>query len=141
MRVVGKGNKERIIYLNSACKDALLKHLAIRKSDTYKSISTNALFVSKQHKRISNKTVQWLVYKYLALAGLEYKRFSTHKLRHTAATLMYQTGKVDVRVLKEILGHEQLNTTQIYTHVSNKGIQDAMETNPLANIKTRKKEE
>ncbi|MBO5287375.1 MAG: tyrosine recombinase XerC [Clostridia bacterium] len=141
MRVIGKGNKERIIYLNQACKDALSKYLLIRKGDMYKSINTNALFISKQHKRISNKTVQWLVYKYLSLAGLDYKHYSTHKLRHTAATLMYQTGKVDVRVLKEILGHEQLNTTQIYTHVSNKGIQDAMETNPLANIKSRKKED
>ena len=82
--------------------------------------------------------MQWLVYKYLSLAGLDYKHYSTHKLRHTAATLMYQTGKVDVRVLKEILGHEQLNTTQIYTHVSNQGMQDAIDNNPLANIKSNK---
>ncbi|MBO5312862.1 MAG: tyrosine-type recombinase/integrase [Clostridia bacterium] len=141
LRVVGKGNKERIVYLNDACRDALSKYLIIRKSEKYSKINTNALFISKQYKRISNKTVQWLVYKYLALAGLEYKHFSTHKLRHTAATLMYQTGKVDVRVLKEILGHEQLNTTQIYTHVSNKGMQDAMDNNPLAGIKQKKKPE
>jgi site-specific recombinase XerD len=73
-----------------------------------------------------------MVYKYLEMAGLEAKHYSVHKLRHTAATLMYQSGKVDVRVLKDILGHEQLNTTQIYTHVSNKNMEDAMEQNPLA---------
>ena len=139
LRVLGKGNKERIVYLNDACREALGKYLEIRRDEKYKRCNTNALFISKQYKRISNKTVQWLVYKYLSLAGLDYKHYSTHKLRHTAATLMYQTGKVDVRVLKEILGHEQLNTTQIYTHVSNKGMQDAMDNNPLANLKKTKK--
>ena len=138
LRVVGKGNKERIVYLNDACRSALSRYLEVRGDVKYKSINTNALFISKQYKRISNKTVQWLVYKYLSLAGLDYKHYSTHKLRHTAATLMYQTGKVDVRVLKEILGHEQLNTTQIYTHVSNQGMQDAIDNNPLANIKSNK---
>ncbi len=141
LRVIGKGNKERIVYLNDACRDALKTYLEVRSEGKSKPINTNALFISKQYKRISNKTVQWLVYKYLSLAGLDYKHYSTHKLRHTAATLMYQTGKVDVRVLKEILGHEQLNTTQIYTHVSNQGMQDAIDNNPLANIKSRKKDE
>lgn len=140
LRVLGKGNKERIVYLNDACRDALNRYLPIRRDEKYKRANTNALFISKQYKRISNKTVQWLVYKYLSFAGLEYKHYSTHKLRHTAATLMYQTGKVDVRVLKEILGHEQLNTTQIYTHVSNKGMQDAINNNPLASIKRKKKD-
>ena len=140
LRVLGKGNKERIVYLNDACRSALHRYLKIRLSEKYKKINTNALFVSKQYKRISNKTVQWLVYKYLSLAGLDYKHYSTHKLRHTAATLMYQTGKVDVRVLKEILGHEQLNTTQIYTHVSNKGMEDAINNNPLANVKSSQEE-
>lgn len=139
LRVVGKGNKERIVYLNDACRDALNKYLEIRRMEKFKRCGTNALFISKQYKRISNKTVQWLVYKYLSLAGLEYKHYSTHKLRHTAATLMYHTGKVDVRVLKEILGHEQLNTTQIYTHVSNKGMQDAINNNPLATVKSKDK--
>ncbi|MBO5339124.1 MAG: tyrosine recombinase XerC [Clostridia bacterium] len=141
LRVLGKGNKERIVYLNDACRDALTQYLEVRTKDKQKPLNTNALFISKQYKRISNKTVQWLVYKYLSLAGLDYKHYSTHKLRHTAATLMYQTGKVDVRVLKEILGHEQLNTTQIYTHVSNQGMQDAIDSNPLANIKSRKKDD
>ena len=139
LRVIGKGNKERIVYLNDACRDALSRYIEVRRDIISKAGNTNALFISKQYKRISNKTVQWLVYKYLSLAGLDYKHYSTHKLRHTAATLMYQTGKVDVRVLKEILGHEQLNTTQIYTHVSNQGMQDAIDYNPLANIKSRKK--
>jgi len=138
LRVLGKGAKERIVYLNDACKSALTRYLDVRMSEKYKALNVPALFISKQYKRISNKTVQWLVYKYLAAAGLEYKHFSTHKLRHTAATLMYQTGKVDVRVLKEILGHEQLNTTQIYTHVSNKGMEDAVNVNPLAGIKADK---
>ena len=138
LRVVGKGNKERIVYLNDACRDALARYLSVRGEGMKKSLNTNALFVSKQYNRISNKTVQWLVYKYLERAGLDYKHYSTHKLRHTAATLMYQTGKVDVRVLKEILGHEQLNTTQIYTHVSNQGMQDAIDNNPLASIKAKK---
>ncbi len=138
LRVIGKGNKERIVYLNDACRDALTKYLVIRRSNEYANISVPALFISKQHKRLSDKTVQWLVYKYLGLAGLDYKHYSVHKLRHTAATLMYQTGKVDVRVLKEILGHEQLNTTQIYTHVSNKGMEDAINANPLATIKSKK---
>ncbi|MBQ2809423.1 MAG: tyrosine recombinase XerC [Clostridia bacterium] len=135
LRVIGKGNKERIVYLNDACRDALSRYLPIRLSNEYANINIPALFVSKQHKRLSNKTVQWLVYKYLKLAGLDYKHYSVHKLRHTAATLMYQTGRVDVRVLKEILGHEQLNTTQIYTHVSNQGMEDAVNANPLATIK------
>ena len=92
----------------------------------------DALFLSRLGKRISNKTVQWVIYKYLDKAGLGYRKLSTHKLRHTAATLMYQSGQVDIRVLKDILGHEQLNTTQIYTHVSNAGMENAMSHNPLA---------
>ena len=77
--------------------------------------------------------VQKIVYKYLDAAGLGAKNYSVHKLRHTAATLMYQTGNVDIRVLKDILGHEQLNTTQIYTHVDNISMMNAMFENPLSN--------
>ena len=134
LRVLGKGNKERIIYLNEACKTVLKDYLQLRLSPKYENIQTKALFLSRLNKRISVKTVQWMVYKYLELAGLEAKKFSVHKLRHTAATLMYQSGNVDVRVLKDILGHEQLNTTQIYTHVSNENMRSAMEQNPLAKI-------
>ena len=139
LRVIGKGSKERIVYLNDACRDAILAYMEIRRSPKYANIQTNALFISKQYKRISDKTVQWVVYKYLKLAGLDYKHYSTHKLRHTAATLMYQTGQVDIRVLKEILGHEQLNTTQIYTHVSNAGMESAINANPLANVAVKRR--
>jgi site-specific recombinase XerD len=132
MRVVGKGNKERIIYLNSACRDVLVTLLQERTGPKYANVNTKALFLSNRDECISVKTVQHIVYKYLAMAGLEAKHYSVHKLRHTAATLMYQSGKVDVRVLKDILGHEQLNTTQIYTHVSDEHMQSAMEMNPLA---------
>ncbi len=135
VRVLGKGAKERMIYLNNACRDALAEYLPIRNADTAIK-DKNALFISsRQHNRISRKTVQWLVKKYLNAAGLENKHYSTHKLRHTAATLMYRTGKVDVRVLKDILGHEQLNTTQIYTHVSDESMREAMMENPLSDIR------
>ncbi len=137
LRVVGKGSKERIIYLNAACRDAIRAYLGVRGAQAEQIKDKNALFLSSRYSRISNKTVQWVVYKYLKLAGLEYKNFSTHKLRHTAATLMYQSGGVDVRVLKDILGHEQLNTTQIYTHVSDAGMKKAMDANPLANFKAK----
>ena len=133
LKVIGKGSKERIVYLNDACKIALADYLEIRAKYLTKG-NDDALFISRLGKRISVKTVQWLVKKYLGEAGLENKNYSTHKLRHTAATLMYQSGNVDIRVLKDILGHEQLNTTQIYTHVSNKGMQEAMSQNPLADL-------
>ncbi|MBO5306121.1 MAG: tyrosine recombinase XerC [Clostridia bacterium] len=140
LRVIGKGNKERIVYLNEACRDALLAYIKHRAEQAQEEkLNTQALFLSSRHQRISVKTVQWMVYKYLDLAGLESKHFSVHKLRHTAATLMYQSGNVDVRVLKDILGHEQLNTTQIYTHVSNRSMEEAMSENPLANVKKDKK--
>ncbi len=132
MRVIGKGSKERVIYLNDACRESIRAWLPVRAAAHEQIKDKNALFLSSRHARISNKTVQWLVGKYLKLAGLENKHFSTHKLRHTAATLMYQTGDVDVRVLKDILGHEQLNTTQIYTHVSDDSMKKAIDRNPLA---------
>ena len=138
IRVTGKGSKERIVYLNDACKDALGAYLTERRSLAYASIRDNALFVSRLEQRMSVKTVQAMVYKYLRMAGLEAKHYSVHKLRHTAATLMYQSGNVDVRVLKDILGHEQLNTTQIYTHIGNRDLEAAMTQNPLANV-TKKK--
>ena len=138
LRVMGKGSKERVIYLNDACQAALTDYLIERMSQKYAHVSTKAVFLSRLDQRMSVKTVQAMVYKYLKLAGLESKRYSVHKLRHTAATLMYQSGNVDVRVLKEILGHEQLNTTQIYTHVSNADMEKAMTQNPLSNTKSTK---
>ena len=139
IRVTGKGNKERIVYLNDACRQALYAYMEERKGPKYASVKDRALFLSRLEQRISVKTVQATVYKYLKMAGLEAKHYSVHKLRHTAATLMYQSGNVDVRVLKDILGHEQLNTTQIYTHVSNRNMEDAMAQNPLANRPKPKK--
>lgn len=139
LRVIGKGHKERIVYLNDACRAAILEYIEERKkllADTNKK--TDALFLSARKARISHKTVQWMVYKYLDMAGLDHRGFSVHKLRHTAATLMYQTGEVDVRVLKDILGHEQLNTTQIYTHVSDAHMENAINQNPLASVRTEK---
>ena len=138
LRVTGKGAKERMIYLNDACHDALAEYLSLRLAeDNGHSAKEKALFLSGQRKRISVKTVQWMVYKYLDMAGLGGRHLSVHKLRHTAATLMYSQGGVDVRVLKDILGHEQLNTTQIYTHVSNADMEEAMAHNPLAKVKTK----
>ncbi len=140
MRVIGKGKKERIIYLNETCREVMEDYLKNRAGDA-EIKDKNAFFLSSRHSRISHKTVQWMIYKYLAAAGLENRHFSVHKLRHTAATLMYQTGKVDVRVLKDILGHEQLNTTQIYTHVSDEGMAKAMDENPLNSVKKKKDKE
>ncbi len=139
LRITGKGNKQRIVYLNDACRMALGDYLSIRLQETTenKIKNTGALFLSGKGRNnpISVKTVQWMVNKYLDMAGLGNRGYSVHKLRHTAATLMYQTGKVDVRTLKDILGHEQLNTTQIYTHVSNQSMEQAMSENPLSGIK------
>ena len=135
IRVLGKGSKERIIYLNGACREALGLYLTARDAQgQVEHASRNALFLSSRNKRIHKRTVQWMVYKYLDLAGLSHKKCSVHKLRHTAATLMYRSGEVDIRVLKDILGHEQLSTTQIYTHVSDSDMERAMTQNPLAGI-------
>ena len=133
LRVVGKGNKERIVYLNEACRHAIAEWVVVRMKD--KDVKDkNALFISNRGTRISNQMVQKTVEKYLKLAGLGNRKLSTHKLRHTAATLLYQKGGVDVLTLKEILGHEQLSTTQIYTHVSNKEVERAAGMHPLANV-------
>lgn len=132
IRVVGKGNKERVIYLNKACVNALSDYMKIRPVDGVKD--KKALFISRNHNRMSVKTIQAMVYKYLAKIGLDAQGYSCHKLRHTAATLMYQYGDVDVRVLKEVLGHENLGTTEIYTHLSSPQLKSAADNNPLANV-------
>ena len=138
MNVIGKGNKERIIYLNTACQEAIFEYLEIRKKLKVKSGDADALFISRNRNRISVQTVQWLINKHLKYAGLGNLNMSVHKLRHTAATIMYQYGKTDVRVLKDILGHEQLSTTQIYTHVSDDMMRNAMQDNPLSQVKRSK---
>ena len=134
VKVLGKGSKERIIYLNNAARDAVISYLRIRLDPRFIRTSSHAFFLSGRQQRISPKTVQYIVNKYLNMAGLSGRGYSVHKLRHTAATLMYQSGKVDIRVLKDILGHEQLNTTQIYTHLVNRNMADAMDNNPLSDV-------
>lgn len=136
IRVLGKGSKERVIYLNEACRRALGDYLALRA--TLPSKDSDAVFISRLGDRLGRQGVQLMVQKYLKLAGLGSGQYSVHKLRHTAATLMYGSGDVDVRVLKDILGHEQLNTTQIYTHVSDTRMKEAMDSNPLAGEKRKK---
>ncbi len=137
MTVIGKGNKERTIYLNKACMTAINNYLAVRPVEgikTDKANSKNALFLSERKERISRRTVQYIVDKELRAAGLDTSKYSVHKLRHTAATLMYQYGKVDIRALQEVLGHESISTTEIYTHVANVQARSAIENNPLSDV-------
>lgn len=148
LKVLGKGSKERIVYLNDACVNAYLDYMDPTETDNEKrsaagdrdmTAKTDALFLSRRNTRISNRRVQQIVEECLKACGLDNRGLSVHKLRHTAATLMYQNG-VDVRVLKEILGHENLNTTQIYTHISNEQMETAMNKNPLSDLTNKKKE-
>lgn len=132
LRIRGKGNKERTIYLNDACMRALNSYLQVRPVDGVKD--KNALFISRNKNRISRKAVQMVVYNNLAKIGLGGQGYSVHKLRHTAATLMYQKGGVDIRTLQEVLGHENLGTTQIYTHITSEQVKEAIEANPLGNV-------
>ena len=138
LNVIGKGNKERTIYLNKPCIEAINDYIKVRPTEGLKNdskASNKALFLSKRRERISNRTVQYIVEKELRKAGLDTSKYSTHKLRHTAATLMYQYGNVDIRALQELLGHESIATTEIYTHVSNEQVRNAVEANPLADFK------
>lgn len=134
LNVIGKGNKERTIYLNKACINAINSYLKVRPREGIKYDSKDALFLSERRERISNRTVQYIVEKELNAAGLDTTKYSVHKLRHTAATLMYQYGNVDIRALQELLGHESISTTEIYTHVANSQVKKAVESNPLANM-------
>jgi len=139
LRVLGKGNKERLIPLNSACLAAIQRYLNVRQTDQIKDFnSKNALFISRLNKRMGQQGVQDVVEKHLKLIGVG-KGYSTHKLRHTAATLMYQHGGVDIRILKDILGHANLGTTEIYTHISNVQMEQAVNSNPLSNTKMKNK--
>lgn len=134
--ITGKGNKQRTIHLNPACREALNDYiLHERPREGLKD--PEALFISRNKSRISRRAVQNVVEKYLNLAGLGDKNLSTHKLRHTAATLMHRYGHVDIRVLQEILGHENLGTTQIYTHVDSETIKEASLNNPLSGMKRK----
>ena len=132
LNVIGKGNKERTIYLNKACIKALHHYLLVRPKNGIGKGSEDALFLSERRQRISRRMVQQIIYSELKKAGLDTNKYSVHKLRHTAATLMYQYGDVDIRALQELLGHESISTTEIYTHVSNNQVRNAVESNPLA---------
>ena len=136
LRVLGKGNKVRVLYLNDACLKALDDYLNVRRPIVGKD--KNALFLSSQNARISRSTVHSLVKKHLSAAGIDPSQYSSHKLRHTAATLMLQNG-VDLRSVQEVLGHEHLNTTELYTHVDNEGLRVAAKANPLSNINRQRK--
>ena len=136
LRVLGKGNKERMIYLNDATRAAIDAYLTERQLIAPQD--EPALFLSNRRSRMSRETVHSMVKKTLLKAGLDSTQYSAHKLRHTAATLMLQNG-VDVRTLQEVLGHEHLNTTQIYTHVDNAELRIAAQANPLGKFKPGKK--
>lgn len=130
LRVVGKGNKERMIYFAEGCREAIDDYLAVRDPERIVAEDKNALFISRDHRRISVRGVQKMVDKKLLQAGLDASRYSPHKLRHTAATLMLKNG-VDTRALQEVLGHSNLNTTQIYTHLDNAALHEAAMANPI----------
>ena len=134
LNVIGKGNKERTIYLNKACMNAIDDYLNIRPKEKIQYNSKDALFLSERRERISNRTVQYIVKQELLKAGLDINKYSVHKLRHTAATLMYKYGNVDIRALQELLGHASISTTEIYTHVDNEQVRNAVESNPLSNF-------
>lgn len=134
VRILGKGNKVRIVYLNDACHASLSQYLKVRRPIVGRD--QNALFLSTQNERISRSGVHAMVKKRLQEAGLDSTRYSSHKLRHTAATLMLQNG-VDVRAVQEVLGHEHLNTTEIYTHIDNDALRVAAKANPLSHMKQR----
>jgi site-specific recombinase XerD len=131
IRVVGKGNKERFVYFGSACRKAIDAYLEERSK---KVLTDNkALFGSRNGNRISTDAVHALVKKALLQAGLDATQFSAHKLRHTAATMML-SGGVDVKTVQEVLGHENLNTTQIYTHIESTELKIAAEANPISKV-------
>lgn len=131
--IIGKGNKERTVYLTNNCKELLDQYILMR-NKYIKDLKIDALFISTRKKRISNRAVQSTIDKYLKKAGFDTSVYSTHKLRHTAATLMYKYGNVDIRALKDILGHESISTTQIYTHLDDEDLKKAVNKNPLSNL-------
>ncbi|MBU5669053.1 tyrosine recombinase XerC [Peptoniphilus sp. MSJ-1] len=136
LTVVGKGNKERTIYLNEACIRAIDDYLKLRPQ-----VKDDALFLSMRENRMSNRSIQHMIEKHMKNSGLDTTKYSVHKLRHTAATLMYEYGNADIRSLQEILGHESVNTTEIYTHVNKKSLRKMVESNPLSNLNASEEEE
>lgn len=135
MRVLGKGSKERMVYLNDACMASIYDYLKVR--ELPEGSAEKAMFLSKRHTRISKRRVQQIVETALQQADLDGQGYSTHKLRHTAATLMYQYGNVDALTLKEVLGHASTSTTEIYTHLSNQILKNATDSSPLAHFERK----
>lgn len=131
LSVIGKGNKERVVFLNENCIYSIKRYLEIRPITK----DTNALFISSQKKRISNRSIQLRLKKYIELAGLDPELYTPHKLRHTAATLMYKYGDVDIRTIQSILGHTSVATTQIYTHLDDEDIKKGISKNPISKLK------
>jgi site-specific recombinase XerD len=132
LTVLGKGNKERTVYLNKACLKAIDNYLYARNKEYNKIKDKDALFISKNYTRINKRSVELMLKKYLKNANLDTEKYTPHKLRHTAATLMYKYGNVDIRSLQKILGHENVSTTQIYTHVDDEKLREAVKSNPLS---------
>jgi integrase/recombinase XerD len=132
LTIIGKGNKERTVYLNKACIKAISDYMTERDEINVLPSHRDALFISERKCRINMRTVEKIVKKYIENAGLDKDKYSPHKLRHTAATLMYKYGNVDIRSLQMILGHENINTTQIYTHVDDEKLRNAVSSNPLS---------
>ena len=139
LRVLGKGNKERVVFFAEGCREAIDDYLAVRDNGKIKEEDQNALFISSRNSRITVRGVEMMVDKKLKIAGLDSSRFSPHKLRHTAATLMLKNG-VDTRALQEVLGHSNLNTTQIYTHLDNAALHEAAMANPIGRKKKTEQE-
>ena len=136
LRVLGKGNKERVVFLNAACQNAIEDWLEVRSHSG--AADPNALFITRKHTRVTKSGIHYMIKQRLTAAGLDSSKYSAHKLRHTAATLMLQNG-VDVRTLQEVLGHEHLNTTQIYTHVDSDSLRTAAQANPLGNLSRKRR--
>lgn len=134
LTIIGKGNKERTVYLNDSCIKSINNYLEVRESEKIKLGDRDKLFISRQHRAVSKVTVENIVKKHIQNTGITKEKISPHKLRHTAATLMYKHGGVDIRVLQSILGHESVSTTQIYTHLDDDRLREAVKANPLANI-------
>lgn len=139
LKLTGKGNKERIVYLNEACLSSIDEYTKYRTINKISPLDKDALFLNRNGKRITGRRVEQIIDENLKLAGLDQYGYSTHKLRHTAATLMYQNGGVDIKILQDLLGHANLGTTEIYTHISNKQLEEASDKNPLSQIKINKK--
>lgn len=134
LTIIGKGNKERTVYLNEACLKALTNYLLVRDDSKALLDSKKFLFLSSRNVPINKRTVEIMIKKHITNAGLTDDKYTPHKLRHTAATLMYKYGNVDIRSLQSILGHTNISTTQIYTHVDDDSLRDAVKSNPLSKL-------